>query len=129
MVGCVLWYINPCGLSSAKSCLCIYIIYMICKWIVSWNFSDWFTVGEGDKLLVLTLLPTSFRAIFYFGMSFNHKWTGKTMTQRFLNKPKMKTTWNAQFWIQIILLSNKKIKACMWSKIVLATKIKMFVVE
>ena len=44
------------------------------------------------------------------------------MTQRFLNKPKMKTTQNAQFRIQIILLSTQKRKACMQNKIVLATK-------
>ena len=59
---------------------------------LSQNFSDWFTVGEGDNLLVSTLLPMPItrttpsvllvlgRIIFYFRMSSNHKWTEKTMT-------------------------------------------------
>ena len=62
---------------------------------MSWNFSDWFTVGEGDKLLVSTLftyiyLPVNAKRIagvrsdkFYFGMSFNHKRRGKTMREIF----------------------------------------------
>ena len=66
---------------------------------LSRNFSDWFIVGEGDKLLVATLLPIPEartmpsvllllgRTISYFGMSFNHK-----QTDRFSNNPKMKTT-------------------------------------
>ena len=32
-VGCVLWHINPCRLFHAKSCLFIYIRYMICEQI------------------------------------------------------------------------------------------------
>ena len=105
---------------------------------MSRNFSDWFIVGEGDKLLVSILLPMPIartapsvllvfgRTIFYFGMLFNHKRTGKTMTQRFSNKPEMKIARNAQFRIQIILLSPRPRtkKVCMQSKIVLATKIK-----
>ena len=60
--------------------------------ILSRNFFDWFTVGEGDQLLVLTLLPTPItwttpsvllelnRTIFHLKMSFNHKRIGKNMT-------------------------------------------------
>ena len=46
------------------------------------------------------------------------------MTGRFSKKPKMKAKQNAQFRIQIILLSNPKIKTCTRSKIVLTTKMK-----
>ena len=111
---------------------------------LSRNFSVWFTVGEGDKLLVSTFLPTPIaritpsvllvlgRTIFYFGMSPNHKQIGKTMTQRFSNKPNIKTTRNTQCRIPIILLSPPPThthtkKACMQNKIILATKIKMFI--
>ena len=110
--------------------------------MLSWNFSDWFTVGEGDELLVSTLLSLPItrttpsvllvlgRTIFYFRMRFNHNRTGKTMSHRFSNKPKMKTTRNAQFKIQIILLSPPpQIKTCMRSNIVLVTKIKMFIFQ
>ena len=69
---------------------------------MSGNFSDWFTVNKGNKLLVSTVLPTTIartmpnvllkfgQTIFYFRMSFNHKQTEKTMTQRFSSEPKMK---------------------------------------
>ena len=91
-------------------------------YVLLWNFSDWFTVSKGDKLLVSILLPTPIAratssvllvlsgTIFYFGVSFNHKQTGKNMTQGFSNKPKMKTTRNAQFRIQIISIINPKRK-------------------
>ena len=71
-----------------------------------------------QMVLVSTLLPTLIaramasillvlgQTIFYFGILFNHKLTGKTIT----NKPKMKTTRNAQFRIKIILLSTPKNK-------------------
>ena len=48
------------------------------------------------------------------------------LSQRFSNKPKMKTTRNTQFIIQIII-NQKNIKACMRSKTVLATKMKTFI--
>ena len=42
-------------------CIYVYIYVYICVYIfvcvLSRNFSDWFIVGEGDKLLVSTLLP------------------------------------------------------------------------
>ena len=80
---------------------CIYL------YILPWNVSDWFTIGECNKLLISTLLPLRIarktpsvllvlgQTIFYFGMPFNQKRTGKFMSQGFLNKLKMKTKWNA----------------------------------
>ena len=62
---------------------------------MSRNFSNWFTVGEGDKLLVSTLLPPPIarttpsvllvlgRTVFYFRMSFNHKRTENYDTEIF----------------------------------------------
>ena len=106
--------------------------------ILSRNFCDWFAVGEGDKLLVSTFLPLPIawttpsallvlgQTISFFGMSFNNKRTGKTMTEIF--EPAENQD-HAQFRIEIISWSTPKIKACKRSKIVLATKIKMFIFQ
>ena len=114
--------------------------YTVNALLVSRKFSDWFSIGEGNKLLVSNILPTPIArtmpsvllvlgwAIFYFGMPSNHKQIGKTMTKRFSNKPKIKTTRNAQFRIQIILLSPaSKTKVKMQSKIDRATKMKKLI--
>ena len=70
----------------------LYVCVCVCVCVCCYETSDWFTVGECDKLLVSTLLPTPIAqttqsvllvlgwTIFYFGMSFNLKGTGKTVT-------------------------------------------------
>ena len=70
----------------------IYIYIYICTYVLSWNFSEWFTIDKGDKLLISTLLHTTIArttpsvflifgwTILYFGMSLNHK---RTMTHIF----------------------------------------------
>ena len=86
---------------------------------------DWFTVGEGDKLLVLTLLPMPIaqttpsilqvlgQTISYIRMSFNNKQTGKTMTQIFeqaKNEDDTKCTFqNTNYFI---INSKKQMHVC-----------------
>ena len=103
----VLWHVSHYSLFNVKSSVYIYIKY-ICEHIllnVNYFYQTWIILFVVTNLLQLVysrwhtfslnLLPTPIarttpsvslvlgRTIFYFGMSFNHKRTEKTMTEIF----------------------------------------------
>ena len=107
---------------------------------MSWNFSNWFTVGESDKRLVSIPFTYAYPPDNAKGISGirSDNIFFRDVIQQQANRENYDTDFRtSRKWRQHAMPNSEyklfhyqpqKTKACMRSKIVLATKIRMFIV-